>query len=112
MLKFLMLFMIVAIPLLAENADLVLINGKIWTGNTAKPWADAIATKGERILLVGSNDEAKKLTSPQTKVLDLQGKLVLPGFIDDHTHFVSGGFQLLSVNLRDAATPQEFARRI
>jgi predicted amidohydrolase YtcJ len=112
MIKFLLTFLVVAMPLVAENADLVLINGKIWTGNSAKPWAEAIATKGERILVVGSNDEAKKSASSQTKVIDLQGKLVLPGFIDDHTHFVSGGFQLLSVNLRDAATPQEFARRI
>lgn len=112
MLKFVILFMIISMPLFAENADLVLINGKIWTGNPAKPWADSIATKGEKILLVGSNDEVKKLTSSQTRMIDLQGKLVLPGFIDDHTHFVSGGFQLLSVNLRDAATPQEFARRI
>ena len=74
MLKLLMLFMIVAMPLVAENADLVLMNGKIWTGNTAKPWAEAIATKGERILVVGSNDEAKKLASAQTKIVDLQDR--------------------------------------
>jgi|GEM_PF-25697 len=93
-------------------ADFALINGRIWTGNKSQPWAEAMAANGERITAVGSNDDIKKLTNAQTRVIDLQGKLALPGFIDDHTHFMSGGFQLLSVDLRDAATPAEFARRI
>lgn len=94
------------------TADLVLVNGRVWTGNKSQPWAEAVAARGERIIAVGSNDDARKLTGPQTRVIDLQGKLVLPGFIDDHTHFIDGGFHLLSVQLRDAKTPAEFARRI
>jgi len=93
-------------------ADLVLINGRVWTGNKAQPWAEAVASRGERILAVGSNDDVKKLTDSKTRIIDLRGKLALPGFIDDHTHFIEGGFHLLSVDLRDAATPEEFARRI
>ena len=93
-------------------ADLAITGGRIWTGNKAQPWAEALASRGERIIAVGSNDEIKKLIDSHTQVIDLQGKLSTPGFIDDHTHFMSGGFQLLSVDLRDAATQEEFARRI
>jgi predicted amidohydrolase YtcJ len=71
-----------------------------------------VASRGESIIAVGTNADVQKLVSPQTRVIDLDGKLALPGFIDDHTHFIDGGFQLLSVDLRDARTPQEFSRRI
>jgi predicted amidohydrolase YtcJ len=96
----------------ADKADLILLNGRIWTGNKKQIWAEAIAAKGERIIFVGANTDAKKLADTKTRVIDLQGKLALPGFIDDHTHFIEGGFHLLSVDLRDAATPAEFAERI
>lgn len=93
-------------------ADLILKNGRIWTGNLAHLWVEAVASRGERLIAVGSNDEILKLAGPRTQHIDLAGKLALPGFIDDHTHFMSGGFQLLSVDLRSAKTQQEFARRI
>jgi predicted amidohydrolase YtcJ len=96
----------------ADKADLLLLNGRLWTGNKKQVWAEAIAAKGERILFVGANAEAKKLADGKTRVIDLQGNLTLPGFIDDHTHFIEGGFHLLSVDLRDAATPAEFSERI
>lgn len=96
----------------APKADLALMNGRIWTGNAAQPWAEALAGRGERLIAVGTNTEVRNLETSATRVIDLQGKLALPGFIDGHTHFMSGGFQLLSVNLRDARTEQEFARRI
>jgi predicted amidohydrolase YtcJ len=105
------------IPVVSEEqstvapADLILINGRLWTGNGAQ-WTEALASRGERIIAVGSNNEIKKLADAQTRVIDLNGKLALPGFIDDHTHFIEGGFHLLSVDLRDAATPEEFALRI
>ena len=94
------------------QADLVLINGRIWTGIPAHPLAQALAARGERIIAAGTNDEIRALCGAKTQVIDLQGRLAVPGFIDDHTHFVNGGFQLLSVNLRDARTPAEFAERI
>ena len=96
----------------SPKADLALLHGRIWTGDAAQPWAEAVASRGERIIAVGTDAEVQKLVSPGTRMINLEGKLALPGFIDDHTHFIDGGFQLLSVNLRDARAPQEFTRRI
>jgi hypothetical protein len=91
---------------------MILSNGRFWTGVPATPWAEAVAIRGERIIAVGKRADVAKLASPTTRTIDLGGKLALPGFIDDHTHFVEGGFQLLSVDLRDAKTQAEFRRRI
>jgi predicted amidohydrolase YtcJ len=74
--------------------------------------AEAIAVKDGKILAVGSSKEILALASPSTEVVALEGQMVVPGFIDSHTHFIPGGFQLSSVDLRDAASPEEFARRI
>jgi predicted amidohydrolase YtcJ/beta-lactamase class A len=93
-------------------ADLILVNGRLWTGNRSQPWAEGLAARGERITAMGSSDEVRKLAGPATRVIDLGGKLALPGFIDDHTHFIDGGFRLLSVELRDARTREEFTRRV
>src|SRR5437660_5039021 len=97
-------------PLFA--ADLIIVNANIHTMDRSHPAAAAIAIHGNRIIAVGSNDEIKKLAGADTKVIDAKGRLVLPGFNDAHVHFMSGGFQLSSVDLRDATTPQEFAERI
>ncbi len=96
----------------AGDADLVLTNGRVWTGVPGDSIADAIAIRDGRVILVGSAAAAEGVTGRRTQVLDLAGRLVVPGFADDHTHFMSGGFQLASVDLRDAASPEEFARRI
>src|SRR5205807_4702577 len=60
--------------------------------------------------LVGSNDDIKKLAGANTTVINAKGRLVLPGFNDAHVHFMSGGFQLSSVDLRDANTRSEERR--
>src|SRR5437016_12655549 len=96
----------------AFSADLIIANGNIHTMDRSQPNAQAIAIHGNRIIAVGSNDDIKKLARANTKVIDAKGRLVLPGFNDAHVHFMSGGFQLSSVDLRDANTPQEFAERI
>lgn len=93
-------------------ADLIIFNAKIHTMNQSQPTAEAVAIYGNRIVAVGSTKEIKKLAGGNTKQIDAKGQLVLPGFNDAHTHFMSGGFQLSSVDLRDANTPQEFAERI
>ncbi len=98
----------VAFSMPAE-ADLVLTNGKFWTVDPARPRAEAIAVIGDRIVGVGSAQEMRAWVGPKTRVLDLRGRFALPGFIDNHTHFMSGGFQLLGVDLKPAKTPQEFA---
>ncbi len=67
---------------------------------------------GERIVAVGSAAEVDAWHGPQTKVLDAQGKLLLPGFNDAHVHFVDGGDHLSAVQLKDAASPEEFASKI
>jgi len=93
-------------------AAVILTNGKIWTGDAQRPWAEAVAIEGNRIAAVGSNAEIAKLTPAGARIINLNGRLAVPGFIDNHTHFIDGCFELSRVQLRDAATPQEFARRI
>jgi len=94
------------------HADMVIVNGKVWTVDKEKPQAEAVAVWQGRILAVGDNQEIKPLIGPKTEVLDVGGKLVLPGFCDSHTHFESGGFYLLGVDLKDAADEEEFGRRL
>ncbi len=93
-------------------ADLVIINAKIWTVDKNHPTAQAVAVLGDRIVSVGTNAEVEAWRGPNTKVIDAGGKLLLPGFDDAHVHFVSGGLQLDAVQLTDATSPEEFARRI
>jgi predicted amidohydrolase YtcJ len=94
------------------SADLVLLNGKFWTVNDAQPRAQAVACISNRIAAVGSNDEIRKWIGPTTQVMDLGGKLALPGFNDAHVHFYSGGENLASVQLRHAKSEAEFRDRI
>jgi predicted amidohydrolase YtcJ len=94
------------------DADLVLLNGKIWTVNDARPEAEAVACRGSQIVAVGSNDEVRRLAGPRTRVVDLQGRRVVPGFNDAHVHFYNGGAGLASVQLRDAQSEAEFRWRI
>jgi len=90
---------------------LAVVNARVWTGDTKRPWADAIAVRGDRIAAVGSSAEIRKLAK-DADVIDAQGQMVVPGFIDSHVHFIDGGFRLSSVQLRDAKTPAEFIARI
>ncbi len=103
-------------PVSAQVADLVLLGGRVWSGPgtpaTGPEVPTAIAVKDGRILAVGADTEIERLAGPQTRRIALGGRRVVPGFMDSHTHFLSGGFELAGVQLRDAATPAEFARRI
>jgi predicted amidohydrolase YtcJ len=98
----------------AQNpaADLIITNATIWTVDKTKPQAEALAVQGDRIVAVGSAAEVDTWHGPQTKVVDAKGKLLLPGFNDAHVHFVDGGSHLQEVQLKDASSPEEFARRI
>src|SRR5690606_13544902 len=89
-----------------NSADLIYINAKIWTGDSTNSRATSIAIKDSLIVFVGTDYDPYK--GNNTKVIDLEGKMIVPGFIDNHTHFLSGGYQLASVNLRNAKTPAEF----
>lgn len=93
-------------------ADLIVRGAKIWTVDKATPTAQAVAVLGERIVAVGSDADVDAWRGPKTRVVDAGGKLLLPGFDDAHVHFVSGGAQLDSVQLTNATSAEEFARRI
>lgn len=92
----------------SEKVDKLYINAKIWTGDSANPSASVLALKGEKIVYVG--DDASKYSAAET--VDVGGKLLLPGLTDNHTHFLSAGYSLSSVKLKDAMTKQEFIDRI
>ncbi len=92
--------------------DLILLNGKVWTGVAARPWAEAVAVREGKIFATGKTSELRKLAGAGTKLVDLGGSLVLPGFIDSHTHFLAGGFALKSIQLRDAKDRADFIARI
>jgi predicted amidohydrolase YtcJ len=96
----------------AVEADAVFINGKVWTVDDAKPEAQAIAVWRGRILKVGSNEEVKQLVGARTKLIDLAGRRVAPGFYDSHAHFLGGGQQLAHVDLKDARDEAEFGNRL
>ena len=95
----------------ANSASLTVVNARIWTGDPSTPWAQALAVDGARIAAVGSNDEVRRIAAGAQEI-DAGGRLVVPGFIDTHVHFVDGGFRLASVQLRDAKSREEFVQRI
>lgn len=91
---------------------LAVVNARVWTADQRRPWAEAVAVSGDRIVAVGSSAEVRKLTGAGTHLMDARGGMVVPGFTDSHLHFVDGGHTLSSVDLRHAATPTEFVARI
>ena len=93
-------------------ADLVITRAKVWTGDAAQPTATAVAVIGDRIVDVGAADEIERWRGTNTTVLDAEGRRLVPGFNDAHVRLVDGGTQLDEVDLTDARTPAEFARRI
>lgn len=95
-----------------QTADQIII-GKIWTANVQQPRAQAFAISGDSIIAVGDETEILKWKGDKTDVTRYDSnQLIVPGFIDTHTHFVEAGFALSSVQLRDAKTKEEFVKRI
>ena len=99
-------------PEAPETASLVVRDARVWTGNADQPWAEAVASRGDSIIAVGSNTEIEALIGEDTEVISVTGSMLVPGFIDTHVHFIASGSGLASVQLRDAATPEEFSARI
>ncbi|KAG4960055.1 putative amidohydrolase YtcJ [Glycine soja] len=95
-------------------ADLVLRNGVIYTSDDSLPFADSMAVANGRVLCVGNRSFVQEFEGYGTQVLDLGGKVVVPGFIDSHVHFIDGGLQLqmMQVKLRGVNKKEEFIRRI
>ncbi|HEU4401500.1 MAG TPA: amidohydrolase [Candidatus Polarisedimenticolia bacterium] len=96
----------------ANPADLVLVGGRVYTVESDHPWAQAVAVRGDRILKVGKDEEIRALVGPKTRVIDLKGRLLLPGLIDGHTHFLDGSLGLEQVDLTGATTLPEIQDRI
>ncbi|WP_289644237.1 amidohydrolase [Maribacter aestuarii] len=92
--------------------DFIVWNATIWTGNSELATAKAMAISGDTIIDIGADIDILTLKGPNTKLLDMEGAFITPGFIDSHVHLMMGGNALLSVQLRDAATPEEFTKRI
>lgn len=94
------------------ETTLVIFNARVWTGNAAQPWAEAVAVGGERILAVGPSEDIRKLVQPATEVINGNGNTVTPGFIDAHFHILNltGPENLL--NLRFVAGRQELAAHV
>jgi len=94
------------------SPELVIVNASIHTMDVRQPQAQAVAIWGNRIAAVGSSEEIRALANSKTRLIDAQKRLVLPGFNDAHVHFLTGGFSLSNIDLRDAQTPVELARRL
>jgi len=115
--KFYFIFLVIVAPALfcsasAREASMILLNGKVWTENPAQPLAQAVALDGSKILAVGDNAAIRKLAGPGTAIIDLRGRLLLPGFNDSHVHLLQGGESLITVQLRDASSQAEFQQRL
>jgi len=93
-------------------ADLVLLGGKVVTMDDSLPYAQALAVQGDRIAAVGRNAEIKPWIGDHTRVIDLAGKLAVPGFIDSHAHFVSLGRSKMILDLSKAKTWDEIVRLV
>jgi predicted amidohydrolase YtcJ len=94
-----------------EPADLILRNGLVYTVDATNTLTEAVAVRGGKIVFVGSNKDSSRFKGKQTKVIDLKGQFVLPGFNDNHVHFSSAA-QFLEFNIMRAATQQDFVSRV
>jgi predicted amidohydrolase YtcJ len=108
----LVLLLTAAAPAAAQQIDMIIAGGRVWTGDTDRPWAEAVAVSGNRVHAVGSRAEIMALRGAGTEVIDMPGHFVTPGFIDNHTHFNSAGALLLGANLLDVADETGLIARV
>jgi predicted amidohydrolase YtcJ len=90
------------------TADLVFVNGDVYTVDAARSWAQAVAVKDGQIIAVGTDDAVGELRGSRTQVVDLAGRMLLPGFQDAHVHPVFGGIDMLQCDLHDFGTKDEY----
>ena len=99
-------------PAAAEPADVLFLNGNIYTVNEKQPHAEAIAVKAGKILFVGSNQDAKAYQANQTRIVDLKGNTVVPGLTDAHYHLAGVGAREMNLNLEGTSSLEEFLARV
>ena len=87
-----------------DAANTIVFNARIYTVNPKQPWAEALAVRDGRILLIGGTKEVMAHKGPLTKIIDAQQHVVLPGFTDCHIHFMEGSLGLTHVDLNGAGT--------
>ncbi|GLJ50359.1 hypothetical protein SUGI_1073080 [Cryptomeria japonica] len=95
-----------------QSAELVITNAVIYTSDPSLPWAECMAVRSGRILEVGNLRSVEGLIGRQTRIVDLKGKVVVPGFIDSHVHFISGGLQMARVDLHAVKSKSEFISKV
>ena len=114
--QFFFLFCLLSLFWACQNptpkANLIITNANIWTGNDQQQYAQAMAIASDTIMAIGNQEEIHSFKGSKTEIVDANGKFITPGFIDSHVHLLTGGRSLLSVDLRDASTPEEFSKRI
>ncbi len=93
-------------------ADVVFKNGNVYTVNSSQPKAEAVAVKADRIVFVGSNVEAQRYVGKNTRVVDLQGKTVVPGMTDAHQHLPGVGFREMTLNLEGVTSLEDFLGKV
>jgi predicted amidohydrolase YtcJ len=106
------LLCLIAAPLAAQPADLVVVNARVYTADDARPLADAFAVRDGRVTFVGSSREARALAGSGTRVLDLAGRTVIPGMVDAHAHFSGLAQTLSSVDLMGVPSYPELIERV
>jgi len=99
-------------PLPETGADVVFLNGEINTQNPEQVWANALAIDGKRISYVGDNQQAQMLIGQNTQVIDLEGQLVLPGFIDTHAHPILAAGMSHALQLDMQASPEDWLKAL
>jgi predicted amidohydrolase YtcJ len=95
-----------------KDVDLILVNGNVYTVNKKQPRAEAIAVRDQRIIFVGLNEDARKFRGDKTRIIDLGGKTVVPGFTDAHCHIFGIGEREMKLNLEGTNTLEDFLARV
>src|SRR5262245_24357379 len=104
--------LLISLSFAPPQADMIFLNGRIWTGEAARPEVEALAILNGSVQRIGTNKGMGDITGPNTKIIDLKGHRVVPGFNDSHLHFLGGGRLLGQVNLKDCKDEAEFGKRL
>ena len=107
------LLLLIHSPVFSQVADSVYLNGKVYTVNDQNPWAEAVAIKDDRFIFVGSNKKVKEYISSSTQIIELQGRMVMPGIHDAHTHLLWAGLQWnYGCQFREKATVEQMIAKL